>query len=181
MNYLDSAALFTLKNSKSARFVGYKSAMVSTAVLAPFALQLFCIVYNKIMNDTSKEAINTLFKEDIMLSQFHAKYEMLTVMCQEETINPMDFINQHKQMVDPLLQQLGIDIQSTQTEDLFKEAINQNIQSILNYIKSKKESIYTIFNTLKIKGGKKRSRRKTKQTNRKQKTLGKNKKTKQTK
>jgi hypothetical protein len=76
------------------------------------------------MNDTSKEAINTLFKEDIMLSQFHSKYEMLTVMCQEETINPMDFINQHKQMVDPVLQQLGIDIQSTQTEDLFKQAIN---------------------------------------------------------
>jgi hypothetical protein len=168
MNYIDSAALFTLKNSKSARFVGYKSAMVSTAAIAPFALQLFCIVYNKIMNDTSKEAINTLFKEDIMLSQFHSKYEMLTVMCQEETINPMDFINQHKQMVDPVLQQLGIDIQSTQTEDLFKEAINNNIQSILNYIKSKKESIYTIFNTLKIKGGKtKHSRKKRKQTKRK--------------
>jgi hypothetical protein len=174
MNYLDSAALYTLKNSKSARFVGYKSAMASTAALAPFALQLFCIVYNKIMNDTSKEAINTLFKEDIMLSQFHAKYQMVTVMCQEETINPMDFINQHKQMVDPLLQQLGIDIQSTQTEELFKEAINQNIQSILNYIKSKKEAIYTIFNTLKIKGGQKRSRKK-RQPNRK-KTLRQNKK-----
>jgi hypothetical protein len=168
MNYIDSAALFTLKNSKYARFVGYKSAMVSTAALAPFALQLFCIVYNKIMNNTSKEAINTLFKEDIMLSQFHSKYEMLTVMCQEETINPMDFINQHKQMVDPVLQQLGIDIQSTQTEDLFKEAINNNIQSILNYIKSKKETIYTIFNTLKIKGGKtKHYGKKRKQTKRK--------------
>jgi hypothetical protein len=167
MNYLDSAALYTLKNSKSARFVGYKSAMVSTAALAPFALQLFCIVYNEIMNDTSKEAINTLFKEDIMLSQFHAKYEMVTVMCQEEIVNPMDFINQHKQMVDPLLQQLGIDIQSTQTEDLFKQAINQNIQSILNYIKSKKEEIYTIFNTLKIKGGQKRSRKKRQPTRKK--------------
>jgi len=172
MNYLDSAALFTLKNSKSARFIGYKSAMVSTAALAPFALQLFCIVYNKIMNDTSKEAINTLFKEDIMLSQFHAKYEMVTVMCQEEIINPMDFINQHKQMVDPVLQQLGIDIQSTQTEELFKEAINQNIQSILNYIKSKKEAIYTIFNTLKLKGGQKH-KQKRRQTKRK--SLGKNK------
>ena len=127
------------------------------------------------MNDTSKEAINTLFKEDIMLSQFHSKYEMLTVMCQEENINPMDFINQHKQMVDPILQQLGIDIQSTQTEDLFKQAINNNIQSILNYIKSKKESIYTIFNVLKLKGGKTKHSRKNRKKTKRKKTRQKNK------
>ena len=171
MNYLDSAALYTLKNSKSLSNIAYKTATVSTTLIAPGVLQLFCIVYNKILNDTSKESINTLFKEDVMLRQFYSKYEMITVICKEETTDPMVFINQHKQMVDPVLQQLGIDPQTTQTEDLFKEAINNNIQSVLNYIKSKKEEISNIFNTLKIKGGQKH-KQKRRQTKRK-KTLGK--------
>jgi len=163
---MDSAVLATLKNSETARSLGYSVAKTSTAPLAPGALQLFCIVYNQILDPASKEAVNAIFKEE-PFKQFQKKYEMLTVICQAEIIDPMIFINQQRQIVDPLLNQLGINPQSTQTLDTFKKSINDNIQSILNYIKSKKDSLNSLFSSLKFKGGKTKSKRKSK-TKRKQ-------------
>jgi hypothetical protein len=40
-------------------------------------------------------AIHDLFKNDIF-KQFYTKYEMITVMCQEDPVDPMEFIRQNK-------------------------------------------------------------------------------------
>ena len=103
---------------------------------------------------------------------------MITVMCQEEQIDPVDFIREHKTMIDPILTQLNLDTRITENINLFKEMINKNIVSILNYIKNKKTEIMELFNSLNIeklkhtKGGRtKRFRKKTKHTKKKTKQL----------
>jgi hypothetical protein len=109
---------------------------------------------------------------------------MITVLCQEEPVDPMDFVRQNKMILDPILRQLNLDTRITENMSVFKDTINNNIVSILNYIESKETEIMNLFNLLNIqslknaKGGKtKRFRRKTKQSKRKNKiTLGKQRK-----
>jgi hypothetical protein len=179
---MDYIALKTLKNFQTARIAGYKAAQVATLPIAGNALQLYCIIYNHIFDGPSRDAIDNLFKTDFFFKPFYTKYEIIKVLCQEEKINPMDIINDNKYkiMIDPILKQLNLDTRITENFELFKNTINQNIVSILNYIKSKKDQITNIFTSLNIEklknatGGKtKRSRRKTKQSKRKNKTLGK--------
>lgn len=168
---MDRPFLLALENSSTARSLAYKIATTSSTPLAPGALKLFCIVYNQILDPASKNAVDSLFEKE-PLKQFQTKYKMLTVICKAEIIDPMSFINQNRQIVDPLLNQLHINPQSTQTLDTFKKTINENILSILNYIESKTDSITSLFGSLKFKGGARRKtkpRRKTKQTKRKQK------------
>jgi len=161
MNYIDSASLYALQNSKSLSNIAYKTALVSTEPFAPGMLHFFCILYNKIFNDASKEAILTLFKEDSLLKPYYKKYEMLSVLCQHETIDPMVYIHEHKNIVDPLLTYLGLDREVTQSFELFKETMNKNILHILDYIKLKKQDIISMLSFIKIKGGtRKHSKRK---------------------
>lgn len=171
---MDYFALQGLKNFRPARVAAYNAALVATTPFVGNGLQLYCIIHNKIFDDSSRDAISDLFENDMFFKQFNTKYKMITVMCQEEQIDPMNFIHEHKMMVDPILNQLNLDTRITENMNVFKDTINKNIISVLNYIQSKKNEITKIFSSLNIeklknaKGGNtKRSRQKTKTKRRK--------------
>jgi hypothetical protein len=181
---MDYIALQGLKNFRPARIAAYNAALVATTPYAGNGLKLYCIIHNKIFDDASRNAIFKLFEKNTFFQQFKTKYEMITVLCQEEPVDPMDFVRQNKMILDPILRQLNLDTRITENMSVFKDTINNNIVSILNYIESKETEIMNLFNLLNIqslknaKGGKtKRFRRKTKQSKRKNKiTLGKQRK-----
>jgi hypothetical protein len=158
MNFGETIALAGLKSSKYASMAAYTAAKTATSVPAPFVLQFFCILYQKILNDASRAAIDDLFKNPSSpLNSLQTKYEMVTVMCQNETIDPMSFIHEHQSMVESMLIQIGLDPQIIQSIDVLKETINKNIRIILDYIQTKTE----VLKQMKLTGGR-RKRRKTK-------------------
>jgi len=158
MNFAENIALAGLKSSSMASSAAYTVAKTSTSVPAPFVLQFFCILYQKILDDASKKAMDDLFKNPSSpLHPLQTKYEIVTVMCQNETIDPMSFIHEHQSMVESMLIQIGLDPQIIQSIDLLKETINKNIRLILAYIQTKTE----VLKQMKLTGGR-RKRRKTK-------------------
>lgn len=175
---MDYIALQGLKNFRPARVAAYNSALVATTPFVGNGLQLYCIIHNKIFDDSSRDAISDLFENDMFFKQFNTKYKMITVLCQEEPVDPMDFIHEHKIMIDPILTQLNLDTRITENINIFKDTINKNIVSILNYIQSKQTEIMNLFNLLNIeklknaKGGRTR-RSKRKKTKRNTKKLSK--------
>lgn len=166
MNFGETIALAGLKNSKYASMAAYTAAKTATSVPAPFVLQFFCILYQKILNDASRAAMDDLFKNPSSpLHSLSTKYEMVTVMCQNETIDPMSFIREHQTMVESMLAKIGLDPHMIQGEEVFKQYINQNIQSIIEYIKTKTD----VLKQLKLTGGR-RKRTKTKRSRRRKQT-----------
>jgi len=155
---MERVALNTLKSTPIGSNITYEIAKKTTSASAPFVLQFFCILHQKILNDASRAAMDDLFKNPSSpLYSLKSKYEIVTVMCKNETVDPMAFIHEHQVMVETLLKNLGMDPQIIQSIELLKENINRNITLILAYIQSNAE----VLKQLKLSGGRRR-RRKTK-------------------
>ncbi len=153
MNFGESIALAGLRRSTYASSAAYRLAKTTTSITAPFVLQFFCIIHEKILNEESQKAMNDFFKNH--LSLLYTKYEILTVLCKNENIDPMAFIREHQAMVQTMLTEIGIDPHIIETKERLIQSINQNIQRILTYIETKTD----VLKNLKLTGGTRRRRR----------------------
>jgi hypothetical protein len=158
---MDKVASTVLKNDVVSG-IAYKTAITASEPIAPGALQMFCIVYNTLLNDTSKETIRTFIKEDSELSKFYLKYEILTDLCKNEKMDPMIFIKSHEMLVNPILIQLGIDIHVTEHIDELKIALNNNILKIIELIKTNKQKVLSIMKNTNVGGTRKINKKKKK-------------------
>jgi hypothetical protein len=172
MNIIDTFSSTMVKNPFLSK-VAYNAALTATQPAAPGVLKLFCIVYNTLLNDTSKEAIRTFIKTNPELQKNYTKYEILTSLCVNETTDPLEFINANKNVVDPILIQMGIDVNITNIDNL-KNELNNNIVKIIDSIKNNtgnNEKIISILDKLKVSGGtRKRKINKKKKTNKRKHT-----------
>lgn len=155
MNWMDDAALLALKSDTVSK-LAYNTALIESTVVAPGLLQFFCICYNKILNDNSKNALDNFFKNDSFLTQYYKKYKMVTILCKHEPQDPMIFIKNHELIVTNLFNSLGIKPPLT-INDL-TISLNNNIVKIIDVIKQKKEQIATMLVSFKFKGGKRKTK-----------------------
>jgi len=173
MNFIDSVSSTLVKNPLLSG-IAYKAALTATQPVAPGVLKMFCIVYNTLLNDTSKEAIRTFIKNNPELQKNYTKYEILTSLCVNEKTDPFEFINANKKIVDPILIQLGIDVNITNI-DILKNELNNNIVNIIDSFKNNEdnnEKIISILDKLKISvgGTRKINKKKKKKTNKRKHT-----------
>lgn len=150
MNFAESIALAGLRRSRFASNAAYTAAKTATSVTAPFVLQFFCIIHEKILTKESQKAMNDFIK--LSLGSLHTKYEIFAVLCQNENIDPMAFIREHQSMVETMLTEIGLDPRIIETQERLIQSINQNMQRILAYIQTKTE----VLKQLKLTGGRRR-------------------------
>ncbi len=162
---MDKIASTVLKNDVVSG-IAYKTALTASEPVAPHALQMFCIAYNTLLNDTSKEEISRFIKEDSELNKYYLKYEILTGLCKNEKVDPIIFINENKNLVNPILTKLGIDIRVTEHLEDLKTALNSNIVKIINLIKTNKQKVISAIIPISV-GGRKHRTNKKKKTNKK--------------
>jgi hypothetical protein len=82
------------------------------------------------------------------MGSLHTKYEIFTVLCKNENIDPMAFIREHQEM----LKEIGLDPHIVETQERLTQSINQNFQRILAYIQRKTE----VLKNVKLTGGRRR-------------------------
>jgi len=170
MNFMDDAVLLSLKSDTISR-IAYNAALLQSSMIAPGLLQFFCMCYNKILTETSKKQIDEFIQNDTILSTFFKKYKMIIMMCKNEPLDPMDFYNKYKVLVDNLFKQIGIatppqmqlnDDKQKYITTYFVTPLNNNIVNVLKLMTEQKEKIATMLSSIKIKlnGGKLRTKRK---------------------
>ena len=157
MNWMDDAVLLTLKSDSVAK-VAYNAALLQSNSVAPGVLKFFCICYNKILNDDSKNKLDAFFKEDDFLKEYYKKYKIVTIICKQEPLDPMNFISENKIIVDKLFQSLNMNTPNT-IEELTR-LLNQHIVQLIELIQQHKNKISTLMSTFKIGGKTKRKKRK---------------------
>lgn len=150
MNFGETIALAGLRRSRFASSAAYTAAKTATSVSAPFVLQFFCIIHEKILYKESQNAINEFIKKN--LGSLHTKYEIFAVLCKNENIDPMAFIREHQAMVETMLTEIGLDPRIIETQERLIQSINQNMQRILAYIQTKTD----VLKNLKLTGGTRR-------------------------
>jgi hypothetical protein len=153
MNFFTKAAEGVVSSGLSLSLVSkpaYELAKSATSVSAPFVLQFFCIMHEKILTEASKAAMNEFIK--INLATLHTKYEILSKLCKNENIDPFAFIREHEVMVRTMLSEIGIDPDIVKTPDALIQSINANLQSILAYIGKK----IKVLEDWKLTGGTRR-------------------------
>lgn len=158
MNWMDDAALLALKSDTVSK-LAYNTALAESTVMAPGLLQFFCVCYNKILNDHSKQELDNFFSNDSFLKQYYKKYKMVTILCKQEPLDPMVFINNHKTIVDKLFTSLDIPLNTTSNINDLSISLNDNIVKLIDLIKNKKEQIATMLVSFKMKGGKTKRRK----------------------
>jgi hypothetical protein len=150
MNFGESIALAGLRGSSIVSNAAYIAAKSATSASAPFVLQFFCIIHEKILTKESQKAMNDFI--ELNMGSLHTKYEIFSVLCKNENIDPMAFIREHQAMVETMLKEIGLDPRIVETQERLTQSINQNFQSILAYIQTKTE----VLKNVKLTGGRRR-------------------------
>jgi hypothetical protein len=152
MNYLVKSVL---KNSTFVSNMSYDALLTQANLLYPIAgpilLHFFCMCYN-LLDTTKKTELNNFMYNQF--NEYYFKYEILTTLCKNEQINPMQFITTNKKYIEPVLVLLKIKFPTT--EDEFKKALDNNINNIKGLIQQQQQ----ILAVLNVKGGKTRKLRK---------------------
>lgn len=156
MSFGESIALAGFRGSSIVSNAAYIAAKSATSASAPFVLQFFCIIHEKILTKASQTAMNDFIK--LNMESLQTKYEIFTVLCKNENIDPMAFIREHQAMVETMLKEIGLDPRIVETQESLTQSINQNFQRILAYIQTKTE----LLKNVKLTGGTRKRRRKYK-------------------
>jgi hypothetical protein len=156
----DKAILGSLKNSEFTRRTAYNALL---RLPQSSSIRVVCIFFNSILSNESKDKIDEFIKNDVLLKQFHTKYQMFLVLCQQEHTDPELLLRDYKDVVGTLLSRAGIDI-DLNTVDIknFKVGINAHIENVIKLITDAKSEIEPILTKLQSipHGGTKRKRRK---------------------
>jgi len=153
MNLVNSV----LQNSTFVSKMGYNALLTQANLLypgiGPVLLHFFCISYN-LLNTANKLELDNFIHDNF--SQYHDKYKILTTLCKNEILNPLQFITTNRMYIEPVLKSLGINFPTT--EDELKMSLNDKLGNIKGLIKQQQQKILAILKY--AKGGKSRKLRK---------------------
>jgi hypothetical protein len=153
MNLVNSV----LQNSTFVSKMGYNALLTQANLLypgiGPVLLHFFCIGYN-LLNTSNKLELDNFIRN--MFKEYYSKYEILTTLCKNETLNPLQFITTNRMYIEPVLRSLGINFPTT--EDELKTSLNHKLDNIKGLINQQQQKILAILKY--AKGGKSRKLRK---------------------